>query len=105
MLTCCIVLPFTCLGLAVTKRPIYMLPLYPFLSLFVACYLDARFLSNRFEIAIRPWIKALRFACPIVLGAGIVAGLHFAPSQIPADILTAPPAIAIFFIILALSYA
>jgi 4-amino-4-deoxy-L-arabinose transferase-like glycosyltransferase len=105
MLCCCILIPFTFLGLAVTKRPIYMLPLYPWLSLFVAYYLEDAFLSNRFEFTPKPWVKALRFVCPILVAAIAVTASQLMRNKVPIDILTAPASIAFFLLVLVFSYA
>jgi 4-amino-4-deoxy-L-arabinose transferase-like glycosyltransferase len=104
LLCCCIALPFTFLGLAVTKRPIYMLPLYPFLSLFVACYLDESFL-NRCQPVVKPWMKALRFACPLLLSAVMAAAVHFMRNKFQFDISVSPAAVAFVLLAVTLSLA
>ena len=71
----------------------------------MACYLDETFLSNGFELRIRPWTKVLRFASPILLAVLTVSAFHFARYTIPLDILMAPAALTFFLLILALSYA
>ena len=43
---CCLLIPFFIMGISVSKRPLYLLPLYPFLALWVGWFLETTFLRK-----------------------------------------------------------
>lgn len=71
---CGLVLPFAAFGLSVNKRSIYLVPLYPFLALFLIWIVDTRFLrTDEFAVKRRTRMvfAALALAALVNLGLEI----------------------------------
>jgi len=98
ILCCCLIFPFTAIGLAVTKRPLYALPLYPFLSLLLARYFELTLFTRTAPLLMRRWVKALPFVLPVLFGIGLAVALqHY---RVPSDMALSPASILAVVIVL-----
>jgi 4-amino-4-deoxy-L-arabinose transferase-like glycosyltransferase len=68
MLTCALGISFLIIGISISKRPLYMVPLFPHLSLWIALYIDQTFLSAEGSPGTSPLVNALRAAGVLLLG-------------------------------------
>ena len=83
MLLCCLAIPFFIMGISISKRPLYLLPIYPYIALWVAWLLDATFLEKEgmsFCVRCANTLGALL----AVLFGGLAIAVHWAPSRWPA---------------------
>lgn len=78
-LTCCLAIPFIIMGISVSKRPLYILPIYPFLALWVAWMVDAAFLSQEGTTFCTRCANALGIGVLILCAIGIVVAFRKLP--------------------------
>lgn len=73
LLACGLGVSFLLLGLIVSKRALYLLPLYPFLSLWIAWYWENAFLAREGERCGKAWSAGFTIA-----GIAVIAGITVA---------------------------
>ena len=79
MLACCVAIPFFIMGISISKRPLYLLPIYPFLALWVAWLVDAAFLVHEGQNFCRRCANVLA-AGAVVLFGGLAVAAHWLPN-------------------------
>ena len=82
LLTCCLAIPFFFVGVSVSKRPLYLLPLYPYLAMWVAWLIDAAFLTQEGSSFCKRCANVLG-AGVAVLFVGLAVAMHWAPQLAP----------------------
>ncbi|HYF49683.1 MAG TPA: glycosyltransferase family 39 protein [Planctomycetota bacterium] len=71
LLACWILVPFIILGIAVSKRALYILPIYPYLALWIAHAWDEGFLSREGQPVARSTVTTIKLLMIAVLGGGV----------------------------------
>jgi 4-amino-4-deoxy-L-arabinose transferase-like glycosyltransferase len=82
MLFCCLAIPFFIMGISVSKRPLYLLPIYPYIALWVSWLLDATFLQKEGTSFCVRCANTLGALLAILFG-GLAIAVHKAPSHWP----------------------
>jgi len=79
LLCCAILVPFCLMGLAASKRALYLLPLYPLLAVWLGCVWERLYLER--EDVANGWTKAWTVLLGIVAFAGPLAAAALALSE------------------------
>ena len=80
-LLCALFVPFFFLGLSVSKRPLYLLPLYPYISLALAWVWDEALLTREGEPVKRAGLAGMWAFSLAVVAAGVWCARFWLPQQ------------------------